>query len=125
LTPANIRGGALELEIKRIVQVIEQYPETGKRVYQLVYDEFQKFLAKFLTEKSTTQKVVGVAQQVEQRETLTIQYTIEMRNMLKDMPVREEIRTFLFKVWAEVLAMAAVRNGPQHADTLDLKKSSY
>ena len=121
---ANIRGGALELEIKRIVQVIEQYPETGKRVYQLVYDEFQKFLAKFLTEKSTTQKVVGVAQQVEQRETLTIQYTIEMRNMLKDMPVREEIRTFLFKVWAEVLAMAAVRNGPQHADTLDLKKSS-
>lgn len=121
---ANIRGGALELEIKRIVQVIEQYPETGKRVYQLVYDEFQKFLAKFLTEKSSTQKVVGVAQQVEQRETLTIQYTIEMRNMLKDMPVREEIRTFLFKIWAEVLAMAAVRNGPQHADTLDLKKSS-
>ena len=121
---ANIRGGALELEIKRIVQVIEQYPETGKRVYQLVYEEFQKFLAKFLTEKSSTQKVVGVAQQVEQRETLTIQYTIEMRNMLKDMPVREEIRTFLFKVWAEVLAMAAVRNGPQHADTLDLKKSS-
>jgi Protein of unknown function (DUF1631) len=121
---SGIRGGALELEVKRIVQVIEQYPETGRRVYQLVYEEFQKFLAKFLTEKSSTQKVVGVAQQVEQRETLTIQYTIEMRNMLKDMPVREEIRTFLFKVWAEVLAMAAVRNGPQHADTLDLKKSS-
>ncbi|MFM2276008.1 MAG: hypothetical protein RL211_1880 [Pseudomonadota bacterium] len=121
---ANIQGGALELEIKRIVQVIEQYPETGKRVYQLVYDEFQKFLAKFLTEKSNAQKVVGVAQQVEQRETLTIQYTIEMRNMLKDIPVREEVRTFLFKVWAEVLAMAAVRNGPQHAETLDLKKSS-
>ena len=121
---ANIRGGTLELEIKRIVQVIELYPETGKRVYQLVYDEFQKFLAKFLTEKSITQKVVGVAQQVEQRETLTIQYTIEMRNMLKDMPVREEVRTFLFKVWAEVLAMAAVRNGPQHAGTLELKKSA-
>ena len=121
---ANIRGGALELEIKRIVQVIEQYPETGKRVYQLVYDEFQKFLAKFLTEKTSTQKVVGVAQQVEQRETLTIQYTIEVRNILKDMPVREEIRTFLFKIWAEVLAMAAVRNGPRHVDTLDLKKSS-
>jgi hypothetical protein len=121
---ANVRGSALELEIKRIVQVIEQYPETGKRVFQLVYDEFQKFLAKFLTEKSTTQKVVSVAQQVEQRETLTIQYTIEMRNMLKDMPVREEIRTFLFKIWAEVLAMAAVRNGPQHAGTLELKKTS-
>ncbi|MBT9507498.1 DUF1631 family protein [Rhodoferax sp.] len=121
---SGINGGALETEIKRIVQVIEQYPETGKRVYQLVYDEFQKFLAQFLTGKDSTQKVVSVAQQVEQKETLTIQYTIEMRNMLKDMPVREEIREFLFKVWAEVLAVAAVRKGPQHVETLGLKKSA-
>jgi hypothetical protein len=121
---SGVQNVALEGEIKRVVQVIEQYPETGKRVYQLVYDEFQKFLAKFLTEKGNTQKVVSVAQQVEQKETLTIQYTIEMRNMLKDMPVRNEIRDFLFKVWAEVLAVAAVRKGPQHAETLELKKSS-
>jgi len=119
---SGIGGSALETEIKRVVQVIEQYPETGKRVYQLVYDEFQSFLAQFLTGRPSTQKVVGVAQQVEQKETLTIQYTIEMRNMLKDMPVRESIRQFLFKVWAEVLAVAAVRKGPQHADTLGLKK---
>jgi hypothetical protein len=119
-----INGSALESEIKRVVQVIEQYPETGKRVYQLVYEEFQKFLAQFLTEKAATQKVVSVAQQVEQKETLTIQYTIEMRNMLQDMPVRDEIRQFLFKVWAEVLALAAVRKGPQHAETLGLKKSA-
>jgi Protein of unknown function (DUF1631) len=121
---SGVQSAALEGEIKRVVQVIEQYPETGKRVYQLVYDEFQKFLAKFLTEKGNTQKVVSVAQQVEQKETLTIQYTIEMRNMLKDMPVREEIRDFLFKVWAEVLAVAAVRKGPQHPEALELKKSS-
>ncbi|MDP2368028.1 DUF1631 family protein [Rhodoferax sp.] len=121
---SGIQGGALETEIKRVVQVIEQYPETGKRVYQLVYEEFQKFLAKFLTERGATQKVVSVAQQVEQKETLTIQYTIEMRNLLKDMPVRDEIREFLFKVWAEVLAVAAVRKGPQHAETLALKKSA-
>ena len=121
---SGIQGGALETEVKRIVQVIEQYPETGKRVFLLVYEEFQRFLAKFLTEKGATQKVVSVAQQVEQKETLTIQYTIEMRNMLKDIAVREEIRTFLFKVWAEVLAVAAVRKGPQHRETLELKKSS-
>ncbi len=121
---SGINGSALETEIKRVVQVVEQYPETGKRVYQLVYDEFEKFLAQFLTGKTSTQKVVSVAQQVEQKETLTIQYTIEMRNMLKDMPVRDEIRQFLFKVWAEVLAVAAVRKGPQHAETLALKKSS-
>ena len=121
---AGVQGNAMELEIKRIVQVIEQYPETGKKVYQVVYEEFQKFLSKFLTEKGVTQKVVSVAQQVEQKETLAIQYTIEMRDMLKDMPVRDEIREFLFKVWAEVLAVAAVRKGAQHKDTLLLKKSA-
>jgi hypothetical protein len=121
---SGIQTTALQTEIKRVVQVIEQYPETGKRVFQLVYEEFQKFMAQFLTGKASTQKVVSVAQQVEQKETLTIQYTIEMRNMLKDMPVRDEIREFLFKVWAEVLAVAAVRKGPQHAETLGLKKSA-
>jgi hypothetical protein len=121
---AGGHGAAMEVEIKRIVQVIEQYPETGKKVYQVVYDEFQKFLAKFLTEKGPTKQVVSVAQQVEQKETLTIQYTIEMRNTLRDMPVRDEIRTFLFKVWAEVLAVAALRRGPKHPDTLTLKKSA-
>jgi hypothetical protein len=121
---AGVQGNAMELEIKRIVQVIEQYPETGKKVYQIVYEEFQKFLAKYLTEQGSNQKVVSVAQQVEQKETLAIQYTIEMRNMLKDLPVRDEIRDYLFKVWAEVLAVAAVRKGPQHADTLLLKKSA-
>ncbi|MEO8543516.1 MAG: DUF1631 family protein [Burkholderiaceae bacterium] len=121
---SGIQGSALEKEIKRVVQVIEQYPETGKRVYELVYAEFQKFLQKFLTGSGATQKVASVAQQVEQKETLTIQYTIEMRNMLKDIPVREEVRTYLFKVWAEVLAVAAIRKGPQHAETLELKQTS-
>lgn len=121
---ATVNGQALELEIRRVVQVIEQYPETGRRVFQLVLDEFQKFLAKHLTAPDTTQRVVTVAQQVEQRETLSIQYTIELRNLLKDMPVRESVRDFLFKIWAEVLAMADIRNGPQHADTLALKRSA-
>jgi Protein of unknown function (DUF1631) len=120
----GVQVTAMEAEVKRIVQVIEQYPETGKKVYQIVYDEFQKFLSKFLTEKGPTQKVVSVAQQVEQKETLAIQFTIEMRNMLKDMPVRDEIRDFLFKVWAEVLAVSALRKGPKHADTITLKKSA-
>jgi len=118
---SDVKASAMEAEIKRVVQVIEQYPETGRKVYQIVYDEFQKFLGKFLTEKGVTQKVVSVAQQVEQKETLAIQNTIEMRNMLKDLPVRDEIRDFLFKVWAEVLAVCVLRKGARHADTLALK----
>ncbi|MES2943202.1 MAG: DUF1631 family protein [Pseudomonadota bacterium] len=120
----DVSGGAMEVEIKRIVQVIEQYPETGRRVFQLVYDEFQKFLSKFLSEQGSAARVVSVAQQVEQKETMAIQYTIEMRNMLNDMPVRDEIREFLFKIWAEVLAIAAMRNGPQHAETITLKRAA-
>ena len=120
----DVSGNAMEIEIRRVVQVIEQYPETGRRVFQLVYDEFQKFLSKFLSENGSAARVVSIAQQVEQKETMAIQYTIEMRNMLNDMPVREEIREFLFKIWAEVLAIAAMRNGPQHAETITLKRAA-
>ena len=121
---AAVSGTAMEVEIKRVVQVIEQYPETGRRVFQLVYDEFQKFLEKFLTEAGPAQRVVSVAQQVEQKETMAIQYTIEMRKMLGNMPVRDQIREFLFKTWAEVLAIAAVKSGPQHQDTLQFKQAA-
>lgn len=121
---ATVSGGTMESEIRRIVQVIEQYPETGSRVFQLVYDEFDRFLSKFLTQQGSAARVVSVTQQVEQKETMVIQYTIEMRKLLNDMPVRDEIREFLFKVWAEVLALATMKNGPQHKQTLQLKQAA-
>ena len=37
---------------------------------------------------------------------------------------RDEVREFLFKVWAEVLAISAVRQGGQHEETLLLKKAA-
>ena len=120
----TVEGDLLELEIKRVVQVIEQYPETGRRVFQLVYEEFDKFLSRFFAEKGNVARAVSLAQQLEQKETMTVQYTIEMRTMLDDMPVREEIREFLFRIWAEVLAIAAMKNGPQHAQTLLFKQAA-
>ena len=84
---ATITGSRLEREIKRIVQVIEQYPETGRRVYQLVLDEFKKFLGRSLTEGGKAQQMATLAQQVEQKEALAIQYTIELRRMLASVPV--------------------------------------
>lgn len=120
----TVVGSVMETEIRRVVQVIEQYPETGRRVFQLVYDEFDKFLACFLAEQDGVARMVSLAQQLEQKETMTIQYTIEMRTMLNDMSVRDEIREFLFKVWAEVLAVAAVKNGSQHVHTLQLKQAA-
>lgn len=121
---STLSGSALEAEIRRVVQVIEQYPETGGRVFQLMLDEFEHFLAKFLTEKPSTARIVSVAQQVEQKDTLAVQYTIELRTMLQDVPVRDEVRDFLLKTWAEVLALSAVRAGAQHADTLAYKRAA-
>ncbi|MDD2918216.1 DUF1631 family protein [Rhodoferax sp.] len=119
-----VNSDDLAAEIKRVVQVIEQYPEVGERVYQRVYEEFKEFLKSFLTQKTAIQKVVGVAQQVEQKETLAIQCTIELRNQIKEMPVRDGIRDFLYKVWSEVIAVASMRQGGQHETTLALKKTA-
>jgi hypothetical protein len=114
----------LESEVKRIVQVIEQYPETGRRVYQLVLKEFKKFIGRSLTETEAVQQVATLAQQIEQKEALSVQYTIELHRMLASVPVGDTVREFLFRVWADVLAMAAVRHGPQHAETLRFKQAA-
>lgn len=119
---SNVSSAALEAEIKRVVQVIEQYPETGRRVFQLVFDEFQKFLATYLSEQGSASRFVSVAQQVEQKETLSVQYTIELRKLLDEVPVRDEVRDFLFKVWVDVLAVSSVKYGLRHEETSALKQ---
>jgi hypothetical protein len=118
-------GEALEKEIKRIVQVVEAYPDTGRRVFQTVLTEFEKFLEHyFSTENEATKRGVSLAQQVEQRETLAIQYTIELRRMLNEVPVQEGVRQFLFHVWADVLATTAVRFGGQGDQTKTMKRAA-
>ncbi|HMN56447.1 MAG TPA: DUF1631 family protein [Ottowia sp.] len=121
---ATVTDERLEREVKRIVQVIEQYPETGRRVYQLMLDEFKKFLGSSLVEAGGVQQAATLAQQVEQKEALAVQYTIELRRMLASLPVSDEVRDFLFRIWSDVLAIAAVRQGAQHADTLRLKQAA-
>ena len=120
-----LNGTALETEVKRVVQVIEQYPETGSRVFQLVLKEFQKFLEKNLSEQAPrAQELVSLAQQVEQKETLAIQYTIQLRDMLLSVPVGNEIREFLYKQWSDVLAMSAIRYGTDHEHTDKFKQAA-
>ncbi len=118
-------GDALEREIKRVVQVVEAYPDTGRRVFQTVLTEFEKFLEHyFSTENEATRKGVSLAQQVEQRETMAIQYTIELRRMLNEVPVQESVRVFLFQVWADVLATSAVSYGAQGDETRAMKRAA-
>ncbi len=118
-------GDSLDKEIKRVVQVVEAYPDTGRRVFQTVLIEFEKFLEHFFkNENEASKRGVSLAQQVEQRETLAIQYTIELRRMLNEVPVQEGVRQFLFQVWADVLATAAVRFGGQSAETKTMKRAA-
>jgi Protein of unknown function (DUF1631) len=122
---ARAVGDALEKEIKRVVQVVEAYPDTGRRVFQTVLVEFEKFLEHyFKNENEASRKGVSLAHQVEQRETLAIQYTIELRKMLNEVPVQEGVREFLFHVWADVLAMAAVKGGNQSDATKEMKRAA-
>lgn len=122
---AQVVGDTLEKEIKRVVQVVEAYPDTGRRVFQTVLVEFEKFLDHyFRNENEVTRKGVSLAQQVEQRETLAIQYTIELRRMLNEIPVQEGVRQFLFQVWADVLATTAVRYGGQSEETKHMKRAA-
>jgi hypothetical protein len=116
---------ALEREIKRIVQVVEAYPDTGRRVFQTVLVEFEKFLEHYFSnENEVTKRGVSLAQQVEQRETMAIQYTIELRRMLNEVPVQEGVRQFLFHVWADVLATAGMRHGAQGEQTKAMKRAA-
>jgi hypothetical protein len=121
----RLSGGAVEKEIKRVVQVVEAYPDTGRRVFQTVLTEFERFLEHyFKNENEASRKGVSLAQQVELRETLAIQYTIELRKMLNEMPVQEGVREFLFHVWADVLAMTAVKSGLQSEEIKTMKRTA-
>ena len=122
---ASAVGDALQGEIKRVVQVVEAYPDTGRRVFQTVLTEFERFIEHyFKSTNEATKRGVSLAQQVEQRETLAIQYTIELRKMLNEVPVQEGVRQFLFQVWADVLAMTAVRNGAQSDATKAMRTAA-
>jgi hypothetical protein len=121
---ARAVSDALETEIKRIVQVVEAYPDTGRRVFQTVLTEFERFLENYFKSDAATRKGVSLAQQVEQRETLAIQYTIELRKLLNEVPVQEGVRQFLFQVWADVMAVTSVRNGAQSEATKAMRAAA-
>lgn len=112
----------LEQEIRRMVQMVEQYPEAGRRIFEVVYQEFQTFLATQWPLQLGWAPALDAAQRIEQRETLTVQYTIELRQRLGAAPVHEGLREFLFQVWTEVMAQAAVVHGVASAQAQDMRQ---
>ena len=118
-------GPELEGEVARVVQVVEAFPETGRKVFQTVLVEFERFVERFFRDQNeTTKKGVSLASQVEQRETLAIQYTIELRKLLDGVPVQDGVREFMFQVWADVLATTAMRHGLQSDETRVVREAA-
>jgi len=118
-------GPELEGEVARVVQVVEAFPETGRKVFQTVLVEFERFIERFFRDQNeTTKKGVSLASQVEQRETLAIQYTIELRKLLDGVPVQDGVREFLFQVWADILATTAMRHGLQSEETRVVREAA-
>lgn len=121
---ANRPGAqALEAEVRRMVQVVEQFPDATEHLYRHLDEEFQAFLEAQPAFAGRSQTLLGVAQQLEDKDILAIQATIALRNEIKAVPVPDEIRDFLYKVWSEVLALASMQHGQQHAQTLRLQKA--
>lgn len=120
----KIAGDELEREIKRVVQMIEQYPETGSKVYAIVLKEFEQFIGTSLVgdEHSPAGTVISLAKRVEQKEALGVSYTIELRKQVQSLPISEEVRQFLYRIWSEVLALETTRSGVQSPETKRLKK---
>jgi len=55
---------------------------------------------------------------------MAIQYTIELRKMLNEVPVQEGVRGFLFHVWADVLATTALKHGAASDATKAMKRAA-
>ena len=96
------------------MQVVEAYPDTGRRVFQTVLTEFEKFLEHyFKNENEATRKrrVAGAAGRAARDAGHPVHH--RAAQMLNEVPVQEGVRQFLFHVWADVLATTAVRYGAQ------------
>ncbi|MEJ7137724.1 DUF1631 family protein [Amphibiibacter pelophylacis] len=119
----SILLGKVEEEIKRTVEFIEAYPDSGQKAFITALHDFESFLTQFFSHgDERTRKSVSVVQQIEQRETLAVQFTIELRKMLSDVPVHEDVRNFLFTVWAEVLASSTVKYSLQSDEVKKYKR---
>lgn len=114
---------ALEAEISRLVLGIEQNAQADEEAYRQAHAEFQAFLTRQQTTTSAAPQIMGVVPQGTQQDDPAVQYTALLHQMLHDIVARPEVTDFLFKVWAEVLAFASVRYGPEHAQTRALQQA--
>lgn len=115
---------ALEQEIHRLVVMVEKNAAGGYETCHQAHTEFRAFLARHRQSDEARQTEAGTVREEEKVDVFKVQYTVLLRQMLQELKVRQEVTEFLFKVWAEVLALASVRYGPEEPTTLLFKHTA-
>lgn len=118
-----VSADAFELEIQRLVSMIEHSKSGETRPFTEASEAFNLFLSHYRQPDEALSEVSSEVSQQEQRDPLTVQYSVLLRRMLHGMPVSSELSDFLFKVWAQVLADSSVRYGHHHAQTQSFKQA--
>ncbi len=110
-------GSRFEAEVERIVNAVLQNVEDDVAVYDRLRDEFDQFIA---NEHNNANDIVGraanVLERAEIRETLAINATIQVNQLLYGVSLAPALRAFLLDVWTHVLVEAACAAKDSKAD---------
>ncbi len=110
---------ALEAELLRLVQLVEAYPDSGRRVFEAALAEFEGFIIRRMQQAPAGHgSPLPLVQRMEEREAQLVQATVALREQLAGETPPQALRDFLFHVWAEVRATRAMQAGapPAAAD---------
>jgi hypothetical protein len=114
---------AFELEIRRLVVMVEQNVAGGYETCKQAHTEFRIFLTQHRTHYRALQAVADKLQEQQKIDEAFTEYATLWRHMILGCKVRLEVTDFLFEVWTKVLALSAVRHGHQAAPTLAYKQA--
>lgn len=109
----------LENGIKQAVMFIEQSSQLGSQAFVLAQQSLQAYLQ---AHSGAPAQAIRLSHFRKHQMPRVVHYTHVITEMLTGLSVRPEINSFLFNIWAEVLAVVASRHGKYHKETLALTK---
>jgi hypothetical protein len=109
------------IEIKRAVQLIEQFPEYGERTYELLLTELSAKAGPTTDQSMLHFSNIDSVDLLEQRDALTIRFTIDLRESIKSKEMSWSFRLFFLSIWSKILASSALREGFDSAQFMQFK----
>ena len=110
------------IEIKRTVQLIEQFPEYGERTYELLLTELSAKAGPTTDQSMLYFSDIDPVDLLDQRDALKIRFTIDLRESIKSKEMSWSFRLFFLSVWSKILASSALLEGFESAQFMQLKE---